>query len=58
MMKPFLPPNTVIYDPCYNDKTAKQYWKDLGFECINNNVDFFDVTKRPTLPPTAIIFAK
>ena len=58
MLTPFLPAGTTIYDPCYNDKTAKQNWEDIGYNCVNSNVDFFDEAKRPVLPRNTVIFAK
>ena len=42
-IKPFIPNNCkIIYDPFYCKGTIKKFWKELGYECINEKKDAFN----------------
>tara|TARA_R100001198_G_C5023169_1_gene92680 strand:- start:9 stop:500 length:492 start_codon:yes stop_codon:yes gene_type:complete len=42
MLLPFIKKYDLIYDPFYCNGKVKQYWNELGKECINDDLDAFD----------------
>ena len=40
-IKKFIPKNKIIYSPFYCDGSMKKYFKELGYDIIHNNEDFF-----------------
>ena len=47
-LKKIIPAGSVIYDPFYCDGYVKKQWAELGYDCINNDVDAFDLSKAPS----------
>ena len=37
-----IPRNKVIYEPFYGDGRSGQYFRELGFDCIHEPIDFFE----------------
>ena len=44
IIKGFIPQNKKIYAPFYCDGKQKEYFKDMGFDIIHEDVDFFNNT--------------
>ena len=44
IIKDFIPQNKKIYAPFYCDGKQKEYFKDMGFDIIHEDVDFFTNT--------------
>lgn len=41
-IKKFIPNNKIIYSPFYSEGKMKIYFKEMGFDIIHNNEDFFE----------------
>ena len=44
-IKQYIPIDKVIWEPFYGDGKSGDYLKELGFNVIHNNEDFFDTDK-------------
>jgi hypothetical protein len=44
-IKDHIPNNKVIWEPFYGDGNSGQYLKDLGFNVIHEDIDFFENNK-------------
>lgn len=44
IIKEFIPQNKKIYAPFYCDGKQKEYFSDMGFDIIHEDVDFFNNT--------------
>jgi len=40
-IKEYIPKNKIIWSPFYCDGKQKEYFKDMGFDIIHENKDFF-----------------
>ena len=41
-IKHLIPPDKVIWEPFYGDGTSGDYLRELGFEVIHQDIDFFE----------------
>jgi hypothetical protein len=44
-IREYIPNNKIIWEAFYGDGTSGQYLRDLGFEVIHENIDFFENDK-------------
>ena len=44
IIKDYIPTDKKIYAPFYCDGKQKEYFKDMGFDIIHEDVDFFNNT--------------
>lgn len=44
-IKDFIPKNKIIWEPFYGDGKSGQYLKELGFNVIHEDIDFFENDK-------------
>ena len=42
-IKHLIPPNKIIWEAFYGDGSSGNYLKELGFNVIHNDIDFFGV---------------
>ena len=48
-IKHFIPSNKVIWEPFYGDGKSGEYLKELGFDVIHEEIDFFENNKGDVL---------
>ena len=44
IIKPYIPKNKKIWSPFYCDGKQKEYFKEMGYDIIHENKDFFNYT--------------
>lgn len=47
-LKDIIPSGSVIFDPFYCKGYVKKGWNALGYDCINQDKDAFDLSTHPT----------